>query len=124
MIISPRMQRSAGASAIPLISWAGTLKNGSVRPAREISAFLAREGSANGTADRSAGIFLDSPVNAASERVDGWTLSIDNGSSGSSFRSCHGIDPMPYAPEHKQQTRERIIGAAARLFNRRGFAEV
>jgi len=32
--------------------------------------------------------------------------------------------PMPYAPGHKQQTRERIIGAAARLFNRRGFAEV
>jgi TetR/AcrR family transcriptional repressor of nem operon len=32
--------------------------------------------------------------------------------------------PMPYAPEHKQRTRERIVGAAARLFNRRGFAEV
>lgn len=31
---------------------------------------------------------------------------------------------MPYTPEHKQQTRERIVGAAARLFNRRGFAEV
>jgi TetR/AcrR family transcriptional repressor of nem operon len=31
---------------------------------------------------------------------------------------------MPYAPEHKQQTRERIVAAAARLFNRRGFAEV
>jgi TetR/AcrR family transcriptional repressor of nem operon len=31
---------------------------------------------------------------------------------------------MPYAPEHKQQTRERIVGAAARLFNRGGFAEV
>jgi TetR/AcrR family transcriptional regulator, transcriptional repressor for nem operon len=31
---------------------------------------------------------------------------------------------MPYAPEHKQQTRQRIVGAAARLFNRRGFAEV
>jgi AcrR family transcriptional regulator len=31
---------------------------------------------------------------------------------------------MPYTPEHKQRTRERIIEAAARLFNRRGFAEV
>lgn len=31
---------------------------------------------------------------------------------------------MPYTPEHKQQTRERIVRAAARLFNRRGFAEV
>lgn len=31
---------------------------------------------------------------------------------------------MPYTPEHKQQTRERIVGAAARLFNRKGFAEV
>lgn len=31
---------------------------------------------------------------------------------------------MPYTPEHKQQTRERIVEAAARLFNRRGFAEV
>jgi len=31
---------------------------------------------------------------------------------------------MPRAPEHKQQTRKRIIGSAARLFNRKGFAEV
>src|SRR5262245_9182193 len=31
---------------------------------------------------------------------------------------------MPYAPEHKQRTRQRIVGAAARLFNRKGFAEV
>ena len=31
---------------------------------------------------------------------------------------------MPYTPEHKQQTRERIVRAAAGLFNRRGFAEV
>jgi TetR/AcrR family transcriptional repressor of nem operon len=31
---------------------------------------------------------------------------------------------MPYAPEHKQKTRERIVEAAARLFNRKGFAEV
>ncbi len=31
---------------------------------------------------------------------------------------------MPYTPEHKRRTRQRIVGAAARLFNRRGFAEV
>ena len=31
---------------------------------------------------------------------------------------------MPYAPEHKPQTRKRIVEAAARLFNRRGFADV
>jgi TetR/AcrR family transcriptional regulator, transcriptional repressor for nem operon len=31
---------------------------------------------------------------------------------------------MPYAPEHKQKTRQRIVGAAASLFNRKGFAEV
>jgi AcrR family transcriptional regulator len=31
---------------------------------------------------------------------------------------------MPYTPEHKQETRRRIIAAAARLFNRRGFADV
>src|SRR5262249_50148382 len=32
--------------------------------------------------------------------------------------------PMPYAPDHKQQTRKRIVRSAAHLFNRRGFAEV
>jgi TetR/AcrR family transcriptional repressor of nem operon len=31
---------------------------------------------------------------------------------------------MPYTPEQKQRTRERIVEAAARLFNRKGFAEV
>jgi len=31
---------------------------------------------------------------------------------------------MPYAPNHKQDTRQRIIRNAARLFNRKGFAEV
>ena len=31
---------------------------------------------------------------------------------------------MPYAPDHKQETRRKIVSAAARLFNRRGFAEV
>jgi AcrR family transcriptional regulator len=31
---------------------------------------------------------------------------------------------MPYSPEHKRQSRQRIVGAAARLFNRNGFAEV
>ncbi len=31
---------------------------------------------------------------------------------------------MPYAPEHKQRTRARIVECARKLFNRRGFAEV
>ena len=31
---------------------------------------------------------------------------------------------MPYAAEHKQETRKRIVQSARRLFNRRGFAEV
>ena len=31
---------------------------------------------------------------------------------------------MPYTAEHKAQTRARIVGAARRLFNRRGFTEV
>jgi TetR/AcrR family transcriptional regulator, transcriptional repressor for nem operon len=31
---------------------------------------------------------------------------------------------MPYRPEHKQETRERIVKSARRLFNRKGFAEV
>src|SRR5215212_3768303 len=31
---------------------------------------------------------------------------------------------MPYAAEHKQETRTRIIKSARRLFNRNGFAEV
>jgi TetR/AcrR family transcriptional repressor of nem operon len=32
--------------------------------------------------------------------------------------------PMPYSSEHKQDTRQRILRSAARLFNRRGFSEV
>ena len=31
---------------------------------------------------------------------------------------------MPYAPDHKQRTRNKIVRSAARLFNRRGIAEV
>lgn len=31
---------------------------------------------------------------------------------------------MPYSPEHKAQTRARIVASARKLFNRRGFAEV
>ena len=31
---------------------------------------------------------------------------------------------MPYRPGHKQETRERIVKSARRLFNRKGFAEV
>jgi AcrR family transcriptional regulator len=30
---------------------------------------------------------------------------------------------MPYAPKRKQDTRQRIVRSAARLFNRKGFAE-
>ena len=31
---------------------------------------------------------------------------------------------MPYTPQHKQETRERIVRSARRLFSRKGFAEV
>ncbi len=31
---------------------------------------------------------------------------------------------MPYSPEHKEETRKRIVVSARRLFNRRGFTEV
>src|SRR5262249_42278343 len=31
---------------------------------------------------------------------------------------------MPYTPQRKQETRERILRTARRLFNRKGFAEV
>jgi len=31
---------------------------------------------------------------------------------------------MPYSAEHKQDTRQRILRSGARLFNRKGFAEV
>jgi TetR/AcrR family transcriptional repressor of nem operon len=31
---------------------------------------------------------------------------------------------MPYVPKQKQETRERIVRTARRLFNRKGFAEV
>ena len=31
---------------------------------------------------------------------------------------------MPYSAEHKEGTRQRIVTSAARLFNRKGFAEV
>ena len=31
---------------------------------------------------------------------------------------------MPYTPQHKQETRERILRSARKLFNRKGFAEV
>jgi AcrR family transcriptional regulator len=30
---------------------------------------------------------------------------------------------MPYSPEHKQDTRERILESARRLFNSKGFSE-
>jgi TetR/AcrR family transcriptional regulator, transcriptional repressor for nem operon len=31
---------------------------------------------------------------------------------------------MPYPPERKEETRQRILRSAARLFNRKGFADV
>lgn len=31
---------------------------------------------------------------------------------------------MPYSPEHKEETRKRIVVCARRLFNKRGFTEV
>lgn len=31
---------------------------------------------------------------------------------------------MPYSPEHRQETRQRIVKSARRLFNRKGFSEV
>ncbi len=31
---------------------------------------------------------------------------------------------MPYSPEHKRDTREKIVESARRLFNRKGFSEV
>ena len=31
---------------------------------------------------------------------------------------------MPYSSEHKAETRERIVGAARRLFNRHGYEQV
>jgi TetR/AcrR family transcriptional regulator, transcriptional repressor for nem operon len=33
-------------------------------------------------------------------------------------------ESMPYLPKHKQDTRERIVNSARRLFNRKGFTEV
>src|SRR5262249_28383201 len=33
-------------------------------------------------------------------------------------------EPMPYSPEHKRDTRERILESARRLFNKNGFTEV
>ena len=31
---------------------------------------------------------------------------------------------MPYSPEHKRDTHQKILESARRLFNRRGFSEV
>jgi TetR/AcrR family transcriptional repressor of nem operon len=38
--------------------------------------------------------------------------------------SCKEAAPMPYAPEHKEQTRARIVECARRMFNRHGFEAV
>jgi AcrR family transcriptional regulator len=35
-----------------------------------------------------------------------------------------GRPQMPYAPEHKEQTRARIVECARRMFNRHGFEAV
>src|SRR6187200_132161 len=34
-----------------------------------------------------------------------------------------GGDVMPYSPDHKKGTRQRIVKAAAHVFNKRGFSE-
>ena len=31
---------------------------------------------------------------------------------------------MPYTPEHKAETRKKVVSSARRLFNKRGFTEV
>jgi TetR/AcrR family transcriptional regulator, transcriptional repressor for nem operon len=33
-------------------------------------------------------------------------------------------EAMPYSPEHKRDTREKIVESARRLFNRRGYSGV
>jgi TetR/AcrR family transcriptional regulator, transcriptional repressor for nem operon len=33
------------------------------------------------------------------------------------------VDVMPYSPDHKKGTRQRIVKAAAHVFNKRGFSE-
>jgi AcrR family transcriptional regulator len=33
-------------------------------------------------------------------------------------------EPMPYSPEHKRDTREKILESARRLFNRKGYSGV
>jgi TetR/AcrR family transcriptional regulator, transcriptional repressor for nem operon len=33
------------------------------------------------------------------------------------------VDVMPYSPDHKKSTRQRILKTAARLFNQKGFSE-
>jgi hypothetical protein len=39
------------------------------------------------------------------------------------YRRLAEVDVMPYSPDHKRGTRQRILKAAARLFNKRGFSE-
>src|SRR5262245_48336300 len=34
-----------------------------------------------------------------------------------------GGEVMPYSPDHKKGTRQRILNAAAHLFNKKGFSE-
>jgi TetR/AcrR family transcriptional repressor of nem operon len=40
------------------------------------------------------------------------------------LRLRKGEVPMPYTPEHKQETRARILRSARRLFNRKGLVSV
>jgi AcrR family transcriptional regulator len=35
-----------------------------------------------------------------------------------------GKTRMPYTPEHKRETRHKILESARRLFNKKGFSEV
>jgi TetR/AcrR family transcriptional regulator, transcriptional repressor for nem operon len=45
--------------------------------------------------------------------------------SGLSFRRRAAQEKhMPYSPEHKRDTRQKILESARRLFNKRGFADV
>lgn len=47
-------------------------------------------------------------------------LLIDTEKTGASRRECR----MPYSPEHKCETRQKILESARRLFNKKGFSEV
>ena len=39
-------------------------------------------------------------------------------------RASRRMEAMPYSPEHKRDTREKILESARRLFNRKGYSGV